>query len=458
MKIVSIGLNHKNAPIDIREKLYFDTQHVNAALFELKKRFPDAEFVLLSTCNRVEIFCACKRVGGVEYEQLAEFLADFHKVNLNDFREHLYFYCDEDVVRHLLTVASGLDSMVLGEEQILSQVKDSYKLACSARSTGKITNRLFHCAFFTSKKIHTGTGISDGRISVAGVAVELAKKLLAEITKSRTVVIGAGEMGELLVKHLLHVGCSDITVVNRSFEKGNAIAQKRGIKAAQWNELNAKMVDSDIVISSVSTQEYLFDKDKMRGIMDKRQNRPVLIIDISMPRNFDPEITKIENVHLYSIDELSSVAKENLKAREDDISKCMKIISEETNVFMEWFDTIELGPLIGLMKEQFSQITQTELEKFFTGSRQEAPCREVLETMVNRVVNKLMHCVISNVESTAKNDSPSEAAKIIQNIMSHAEKLSSTSEGKTKPFIIESKYDKKCKNRVRDENSSFCSD
>jgi len=394
----------------------------------------------------------------------------------------LYYYCDEDVVRHLLTVASGLDSMVLGEEQILSQVKESYKFACTARSTGKILNRLFHCAFFTSKKIHTQTGISDGRISVAGVAVELAKKLFAEITKSRTIVLGAGEMGELLVKHLLHIGCTDITVVNRSFERGNAIAQKRGIKAAQWNELDEKMIDSDIVISSVSMNEYLFNKDKMHAVMEKRQNRSVLIIDISVPRNFDPEVKEIENIHLYSIDELSSVAKENLKSREDDISKCMRIISQETDAFMEWFDAIEVGPLIGRMKEQFRYITQKELEKFFTGTRQEAPCKEVLETMVNRIVNKLLHCVITNAEATAKIDGPNEAVRLIYNILSHAEKISPVTESNTgkksntmqstvsqnksicstdcsdNSFTIKENQNKKCKHRVLDTDTSLCSE
>ena len=451
MKILSIGLNHKSAPLDIREKLYFNTEQTNVALCNLKKHFPDAEFVLLSTCNRIEIYCACKRTEGLEFEQLANYLADFNKVDLNDFRELLYFYSDEDAARHLLTVASGLDSMVLGEEQILSQVKESYKQACIAKTTGKILNRLFHCAFFTSKKIHTCTGISDGRISVAGVAVELAKKLFAEITKSKTVVIGAGEMGELLVKHLIHIGCSDITIVNRSQEKGKAIAKKRSIKAASWDELIEKMIDSDIIISSVSMQEYLFDRNKMQDVMDKRHNKPVLIIDISVPRNFDPEVEEIENVHLYSIDKLSSVAKENLKNRGDDISKCIKMISKETSTFMEWFDTIELGPLIGSMKEQFGQITKNELEKFFTGIRLNAQCRQVLETTVNRIVNKLLHCVISHVESTAKNENPGEAARLIQNIMSHAEKIVSVSQ-KANPLTIETKR-KKCKNRVRDIDS-----
>ncbi|MBN1975511.1 MAG: glutamyl-tRNA reductase [Sedimentisphaerales bacterium] len=432
MKIVSIGINHKSAPIDIREKMYFSTEQTSQALSELKKNFPDGEFVLLSTCNRVEIYCACNRAGCAEHEQIAKFLADFHKLDLNDFHELLYFYSDEDAVRHLLTVACGLDSMVLGEAQVLGQVKESYKLACSAKSTGKIINRLFHCAFFTGKKVHSRTGVSDGRISVAGVAVELAKKLFSEIAKSKIVVIGAGEMGELLVKHLLHAGCPDITVINRSFEHGKLIAERRGIKAAKWSELNKNIINADIVVSSVSSQEHLFDRKKIQKIMDKRREKPLLIIDISVPRNFEPDVDAIENVHLYSIDELSIVAKENLKTRQEDIARCMQIISKETNAFMEWFSTVEIGPLIGRMKEQFGQISRNELERFFTGVRQEAPCKEVLETMVDRIVNKLLHCVISNVESVAKNNSPGEAARLIHDIVCQAQKISSEADEKSR--------------------------
>ena len=430
MKIIAVGLNHKSAPIDIREKLYFSTDQANEALIQLKKSFPGSEFVLLSTCNRVELYCACKRTGSPYHEEIAKFLADFHKIDLNEFHDSLYFYSDEDVVRHLLTVACGLDSMVLGEDQILGQVKESYKLATSVKSTGKILNRLFHCAFFTSKKVHANTGVSDGRISVAGVAVELAKKLFDEITKSKTVIIGAGEMGELLIKHLLHVGCSDITVINRSYDRGKVIAQRRGIKAAQWEELNASISDADIVVSSVSAQEHLFDKPGFQKIMQKRPEKSLLVIDISVPRNFEPGVEQIENVHLYSIDELSGTARENLKMREDDITRGMQIISEETSDFMDWFQTMEVGPLIGKMKRQFGQISSNELEHFFIGSRQEAPCREVLEMMVNRIVNKLLHCVISNVETMAKKDSPNEAARLVRNIVQQAEKISSETEEK----------------------------
>ena len=174
MKVLVVGLNHKSAPIDVREKLAFDAEQVLRALRELKHRFSEAEFVLLSTCNRVELYCASKRVGGVDGETLAKFLSEFHGVRWENFQEFLYIYKEEESVRHLLTVASSLDSLVVGEAQIIGQVKEGYKLACAAKSTGKILNRLFHCAFTTSKKVHTITSIAHGRVSVAGVAVELA--------------------------------------------------------------------------------------------------------------------------------------------------------------------------------------------------------------------------------------------------------------------------------------------
>ncbi len=206
MKIFVIGLNHKSAPIDIREKLAFDSSEVLRALRLLKGRYGSAEFVLLSTCNRVELYCADGDQDALEVEQLEGFLSDFHGVAIEDFREHLYVHENEDAVRHLLTVASSLDSMVVGEGQILGQVKEGFRLACTAKSAGKILNRLFHGAFTTSKKIHTKTSISSGRVSIAGVAVELAMQLFADVSAAKVVVIGAGEMGELLVQHLLHVG------------------------------------------------------------------------------------------------------------------------------------------------------------------------------------------------------------------------------------------------------------
>ena len=421
MKIVVVGLNHKSAPIDIREKLAFNSTETIRALRLLKSRFHESEFVLLSTCNRVELYSAGPLradIGGTDTGDLVKFLSEFRNVELKDF---LYIRDDEDAVRHLLTVASSLDSMVVGEGQIIGQVKKSYGLACTAKSTGKVLNSLFHRAFTTSKKIHTKTSISNGRVSVAGVAVELAMQLFADISSAKVVVIGAGKTGELLLQHLLHTGCKNITVINRSCDRGQDIADRYGIETKKWEELAAQIITSDITIASAAVQDYLFKKDSFKKIMTGRRKGTLLIIDIAVPRNFDPSINEIEDVYLYSIDELSDVAEQNRKARQADIAKGMQIIYEEVGDFMDWFRTRDIGPLIGRMKEKFDQISQKELERFFVGARQDASCKKLMESMMKHVVNKLLHCVIKNVNVVAKERGAAEAAKLIDSIVHQAE-------------------------------------
>ena len=425
MKIVVLGLNHKSAPIEIREKLAFDATQTIKALRELKSKFREAEFVLLSTCNRVELYCASKISEEVTTENLAEFLSKFHNIPIEKFQESLYAYEDEDSVRHLLTVASSLDSMVVGEAQIIAQVKETYQLACTAKSTGKILNRLFHYAFATSKKIYTTTSISTGRVSVAGVAVELAMQLFADISSAKVVVIGAGEMGELLIQHLLHVGCKNITVVNRSYERGKNMAERYGISVEKWEEIENQLIGANIAIASAAVQDYLFKKASFKKIMKSRRGRTLLVIDIAVPRNFEPSINKMDAVYLYSVDDLSEVVERNRKAREQDIAKGVHIVQKNVADFMDWLGTKDIGPLIGQMKEQFARISQNELEQFFVGTRHEASCKETLEIMVNRVVNKLLHCVIKNVNTIAKENGATEAARYVGSIVQHAEQISS---------------------------------
>ncbi|MHC4423786.1 MAG: glutamyl-tRNA reductase [Planctomycetota bacterium] len=433
MKITVVGLNHTNAPVDIREKLAFDATETIRALRQLKDRFHHAEFVLLSTCNRVELYSASpprSDTAGVDAETIAGFFSEFHDVTLQDFQDFLYVHTDERAVRHLLRVASSLDSMVVGEGQIIGQVKESYRLACNARSAGKVLNRLFHCAFSTSKKVYTNTSISNGRVSIAGIAVELAMQLFADIAASRVVVIGAGEMGELLVQHLLHAKCKNITVVNRSYERGLGIAKRYGIEVREWNELDEQLKQANIVIASATAQDYLFRKDSFKRIMDRRREQTLLIIDIAMPRNFEPSVNEIENVYLYSVDELSEVAEQNHKAREADIVKGTHIIGEGVAEFMDWFSARDIGPLLGQMKEKFAQISQNELERFFVGSRRDASCRDVMEPMVKRIVNKLLHCVIRNVNVVAKEHGSAEAAKFVDSIVRQAEEISAETNNK----------------------------
>ncbi|UCF14706.1 MAG: glutamyl-tRNA reductase [Phycisphaerales bacterium] len=429
MKIVVLGLNHKTAPVEIREKLAFDTAETGRALCELRGRFARAEFVLLSTCNRVELYCAGPQCQGADAERLANFLSEFHNVELDKFRQFLYAHEDEEAVRHLLSVASSLDSLVVGEAQIIGQVKESYKLACAAKTTGKVLNRLFHCAFAASKKVHTTTSIASGRVSVAGVAVELAMQLFADISSANVIVIGAGDTGQLIIQHLLQAGARNITVINRSYERGLSVAEQYGIDVRKWEQLDEQLIGANIAIAAASVQDYLFKKDSFRRIMLSRKEENLLIIDIAVPRNFEPAVNELDGLYLYSVDDLSAVVEQNLKARERDMARGAQIVLEHVAEFMEWFRAKDIGPLIGRMKEQFVQIGKNEMDRFFVGVREEASCKEVMEEMVNRIVNKLLHCVIKNVNIVAKENGATEAAKLVDTIVRQAEEITSEPNG-----------------------------
>ncbi len=425
MRILVVGLNHRTSPVSVRERLAFDTEQIVSALKQLKDRFGEAEFVLLSTCNRVELYCAGKEKGGPAAGDLVGFLSEFNDIGLDEFKDFLYVYENADAVRHLLKVASSLDSMVVGEPQILGQVKEGFRLGCSAKSTGKVLNHLFHCGFATAKKVHSNTSISNGRVSVAGVAVELTVKLFSDISRAKVIVVGAGEMGELILQHLLQGGCKDITIFNRSFERGTELAGRYEIVAEKWKKVGKGLAAADIVIASAASEDYLFTKEFFSKAMHKRGERQLLVIDIAVPRNFEPGIGEMEGVCLYGIDELSGEAEKNRKVREEDVAKGMEIVGERADDFMDWFGARDIGPMIGRMKERFAQIGHDELERFLVGFSQDDSYRKTIGAMVDRIVNKLLHCVIKNIDVVAKEHGPKEAAKLVESIVEQAESMSS---------------------------------
>ena len=298
MGLIVVGLNHNSAPLEVREALAFDASDVPKVLGQLKEAHPRDEFVVLSTCNRVEIYSASESPAEGMGDDLLAFLAMRHGTSQEAFEPFAYRLEHEEAVRHLLLVSSGLDSMVVGEAQILGQVKDSYRQACVAQSAGKILNRLFHCAFSTAKNVHTNTGISSGRVSVAGVAVELAMQLFAHLARAAVVVFGAGETGELVVQHLLKKGCRNVTVVNRSHDRGLDLGRRCQIKVQPWEALSAQIAEADIVISSATTPDYLYEKASFETAVARRKRGALLIIDIGVPRNFDPAINEIEGTYL----------------------------------------------------------------------------------------------------------------------------------------------------------------
>ncbi len=423
MKTFVLGLNHKTAPVSVRERLAFDADAAAGALKALKARFADAEFVLLSTCNRVELYCATDERGAPDTDDLIAFLSEDRGIKADEFREYLYLRFGAEAASHLLTVSSSLDSMVVGESQIIAQVKESYVLACSVNSSGKILNRLFHTAFAASKEIYSSTTIANRRVSIAGVAVDLARQLFGNIPSAKVVVIGAGEMGELLVEHFKHVKCDNIFVVNRSFQRAVDLAASHDIQADKWESLEGHLADADIVVASAGGQDYLFRKDTFKKVLKKRRKGAVLIIDIAVPRNFEPAVNEIENVYLYSVDDLADVVTRNVKLREEEVDQAVEIICDKTADFMDWYNLREIGPLVGQMKEQFDRIRRNETDRFFVGPRQDADCRDAMESMVSRVVNKLLHCVIKNVNTVAKEHGPDKATKLAGDIVAQARQI-----------------------------------
>lgn len=424
MQIILIGINHKTAPIEVRERLAYSTEHVCEALGKLKTTYPSCEFVLLSTCNRVECYAVIDKIEGPEMDLLAKWLVEFRGVKYEDVKPFLYFKKNDDVVAHLFTVTSGLDSMVIGENQITSQVKESYKYACQCQTAGKVLNHLFHDAFRTTKAIVTNTSISNRRVSVAGVAVGLAKQLFSDIRSSKIVVVGAGQMGELLVKHFQHEKCNNVTVVNRSEQRGCQLARQQDILSRPWTALDEEMTRANIIVGAASALEgYLFSREQLKSLLAKRRNRLLLIIDITVPRSFDPAISRLENVYLYSIDDLAQVAEGNIKLREGDLERAIEIIYEYVSAFMDWFSTRDVGPLIGKIQNAFEQISNLEMDKFFVGPRQDANCKQHMEASISRVVNKLCHCVIKNIDMLSKEHGPQEAEKFAKGILENAQEI-----------------------------------
>ncbi len=424
MYIMLVGLNHKSAPVEVREQLAFSSADAAVALESLKRKYPGGEFVLLSTCNRVELYVAMEKSSDVSPTDMAVSLAEMRGIDFGKLRKHLYVMRGEKVVRHLLTVTSSLDSMVIGENQISSQVREGFALACDVKSSGKVLNHLFHTAFTVSKKVFTHTSISNRRISVAGVAVDLAKQLFDDIKSAKVVVVGAGEMGELLVEHFLHIKCSDITVVNRTQHRGCTVATRHGVKSAGWDELDNQIIGANIVVGAASANDgYLFNKKDFSKVMSKRRGKTLLAVDITVPRSFDPDINKLEGVYLYSIDDLSQVVEGNIKLREGDLEKAVEIICGGVGEYMEWFARRDIGPLIGKMKLAFDNIKNGEMEKFFAADREDACCKDAMDATVSRVVNKLLHCMIQKIDHVANEQGPGDAVKLAEDILEHAERV-----------------------------------
>ncbi len=363
--ILLIGLNHKTAPVEIREKLSLAKGEDHPLGLVSQRLSPFyKEIFFLSTCNRVE-FCAVLSPLQKEtfIERLVLFLAEYSGLKIEEFKKYLYLYQDEEAIKHLFTVACGLDSLVLGEPQILGQMKDAYRHALKYRTTGLVLNKLMHRCFFTAKRVRTETGLGTGAVSVSYAAVLLAKKILGSLKDKTVLLVGAGEMAELACTHLLTQGVKSILIANRTFSKAVELAERFKGKAYHLSELQEILSFADILISSTGAEGFVLTKELVAKSLRARKYRPLFIIDIAVPRDVDPEVNSLENVYLYNIDDLQEVVAENLRHRKSQALRAQSIVEEEVLKMKRWLKELSFHPTIARLTQKMDYIRRKELEK-----------------------------------------------------------------------------------------------
>jgi glutamyl-tRNA reductase len=391
MNIIVVGLNHNKASVEVREKFAFDSEKLTNALRELKESRISLENVILSTCNRVEMYASVKNIDA-DVEKMIQFLSDFHNVSRQALDDSLVIYHGPEAVRHIFRVASGLDSVALGETQIHGEIKDAYYIAMDHKSTGTILNKLMKKTFSVAKRTRTETGISKGAVNISSAAVDLAKKIFEDLSRETFMLMGAGEMAELAAQHLIGNGVKDVMITNRTLERAAELAEEYNGKVVPFESFPDELLHSDIVICSTGAPDYILRKDQLHTIMKARKQKPMFIFDISVPRNIDPEINDLDNVYLYDVDDLKDVADANAEERNREADKAEKIVEEEVRSFIKWQKSLVATPTIVAIREKAEAIRADELDKML---RKLGPVEEstikAIEQLTNSIMNKLIH-------------------------------------------------------------------
>ena len=389
-EIILIGANHKTASVELRECLAFSDDETVQALEKLKQKENIREVFLFSTCNRTEVLFIPD--GENNIETIKNFISEFKNIALTKFEDSLYIYKDSDAINHLFNVASSLDSMIIGEPQILGQVKAAFKTATKNNSSGVILNRLLHKTFSIAKRVRKETGIGDNAVSISYAAVELAGKIFSDLSTKSVMLIGAGEMAELAVEHLLSNDVKEIIVANRTFENAVNLADKFNGQAVKFEEMELMLQEVDIVISSTGSTQYILTQSQIKNVMHTRKNRPLFFIDIALPRDIDPDVNKINNTYVYDIDDLQNIVNENIGKREKETIKAQRLIEEAVIKFNKWLKDLEVVPTIIAVKEKIEKITEIETEKTLsTMSHLSDKDIEAIKRMTKAIASRIMH-------------------------------------------------------------------
>jgi len=392
MRVLLVGLNHRTAPVDVRERLAFGPQQRAAALEAFKQSWPQAEAVLLSTCNRSELYVTRPLHKRPRFADLIEFLGRYSNTPAHRFVASIYHYEDTEAVRHLFRVVGSLDSLVVGESQILGQAKEALQEALQAKAAGKNLQQIFQLAFNCAKQIHSQTGIGSGKVSVGSVAVDFAHRIFSSLEDKTVLMIGAGEMGQLTLRHLLHYKPARAVVVNRTRDRAEELAEQIGAEVGDFERLIEAIAAADVIISCTGAPEPIVQAEAFADVPKRRRYRPLLIIDIAVPRDFDPQIAEARNVYLYNVDDLHETVEQTIEQRRQQMAMSEAIIEQAIHQLADKQAKRDLGPTIKALEERLNQIGRRELEWLLpklTGQAERDA--ELIRQFQHRLLAKIMY-------------------------------------------------------------------
>jgi glutamyl-tRNA reductase len=401
MSLLTLGINHQTAPVEIRERVTFAPEQMDQALQQATTLKGVNEAVIVSTCNRTELYC---EVAEQYEDSISSWLSEFHHLENGELMPYLYQYWDDDAAQHLFRVASGLDSLVLGEPQILGQLKTAYEKANSNQSVKTVLGRLFQHGFTVAKKVRTDTEIGSNPVSVAFAAIALSKQIFGNLSSLNALMIGAGETIELAARHLKGQGIGSITIANRTLERAQNLADELGATAITIGEIPGQLVKSDIVISSTASQLPILGKGATEAALKARKHRPIFMVDLAVPRDIESQVGELDDVFLYTVDDLKEVIDENRRSREEAAKEAMDIIQVEVQHFSHWIKTHQSADEIRLLRNRGEGIKQECLKRAQQMLQLEDDPVKVLESLASNLTNKLMHGPTMQMRKALKED------------------------------------------------------
>ncbi|MCF6248554.1 MAG: glutamyl-tRNA reductase [Desulfobacula sp.] len=413
--IILIGANHKTALVELREKLSFTSDEVLSALEKLKQDPNIKESLIFSTCNRTEVLYIPET--GDQIDHMIKFISRHKNINISEFKRSLYIYTEDDAIRHLFQVASSLDSMVVGEPQILGQIKQAYRVAVRENSSGVLLNRLMHKSFSIAKKVRKETGIGDNAVSISYAAIELANKIFSDLSQKTVMLLGAGEMAELAVEHLISNKVEKILVANRTFKNAVELAEKFNGQPVKFEERHDVLDQVDIIISSTGATEYVMTHDEVKKAMKKRHHNTLFFIDIAVPRDIDPDINSISNAYVYDIDDLKNIVESNIEQRGKETIKAERYIEEAVVKFRKWLEGLSIVPTIKAMNQKITQIVKIECDKTLSGMKHLSQADiDAIQRMTQAIATRTIHDPIRFLRNTGNHRDDSLYLNVIHQL------------------------------------------